>query len=90
MDINHMIEQLQKRKEEIDVAIRVLKSELGEAGSTVAGKSKPSGSPSGRSSKSTKKHGRQWSPEARAKMSAKVKASWAARRKGKKAMAATA
>jgi len=90
VDINHAIEQLEKRREEIDVAIRVLKSELGNGTSMAMKKGKPSGSPAGRRSKSAKKHGRQWSPEARAAMSARLKASWANRKKGKKASAATA
>lgn len=90
VDINHAIEQLEKRREEIDVAIRVLKSELANGISTAIKTGKPSGSPTGRHSKTAKKHGRRWSPEARAAMSARLKASWANRKKGKKASAATA
>lgn len=90
VDINHAIEQLEKRREEIDVAIRVLKSELGNDTGTAIRKGKPSGSPAGRHSKTAKKHGRQWTPEAREAMSARLKASWANRKKGKKTSAATA
>lgn len=76
MDINNMIEKLEQKKRDIDVTIRTLRQEAGIKSSD--GKASASTVPK------PKKKGRAWTPEMREKMRAKIKASWASRRKGKK------
>jgi len=76
MDVSHMIEQLERRKEEIDITLKMLRSEVGDKIARRQSRITPQST--------SKKKGHRWSSAQKAAMSAKLKASWAARKKGTK------
>jgi hypothetical protein len=76
MDVNLMIEQLEKRKEELEITLKILRSEVGDKMARRQSKITPQST--------SKKRGHKWSAAEKAAMSAKLKASWAGRKKGKK------